>query len=114
MAELSSIPNPVPMVKPAIAEKVFDKQFCTSLEIEAHPSKAWTARFTGFPYDGTEIEQSAPLNITLEDIKALAAKDAELAQAMGMVLAVIGKYLVKCKIKNKRVVTATNIEDILL
>lgn len=113
MSELSSIPNPVPMVKPAIAEKIYDKQFCTVLEIEAHPSKEWTARFTGFPYDGTEIEKSSPLNIELKDIKALAAKDPELAQAMGMVLAVIGKYLVKCKIKNKRVVTDSNIEEIL-
>lgn len=113
MAELTNIPNPIPMVKPATEEKVFDKQFCTNLTIEAHPSKAWSARFTGIAYDGTELERSSMQIIDLKDIKALAEIDPELAQAMGLVLAVIGKYLVKCKIKGKRVVTVDNVEEIL-
>jgi len=113
MSELTSIPNPIPVVKPAVAEKIYDKQFCTQLTISADPSRPWDARFTGVAYDGTELERSSMQVIELKDLKALAAKDPELAQAMGLVLAVIGKYLVKCKIKNKRVVTDANIEEIL-
>ena len=110
---LTEIPNPVPLVKPATEEKVYDKQFCTRLEIIADPSLPWSAKILGFPFDGTGIERSEPLPIELRDLKVLAAKDPELAQAMGMVLAVIGKYLVKCKIKNKRIVTVDNVEEVL-
>lgn len=113
MSELTSIPNPIPVVKPAVPEKVFDKQFCTQLTIDADPLKPWSARFTGVAYDGTALERSSIQVIELKDLKALAVKDPELAQAMGLVLAVIGKYLVKCKIKNKKIVTVANVEEIL-
>lgn len=110
---LTDIPNPIPLTQEAVPAKVFDKQFCTQLVIDAHPSKPWTARFVGMPYDGTEISRSAPFMVELKDLKELAALDLELAQAMGGVLAVIGKYLVKCKIANEHKVTVDNIAEIL-
>lgn len=113
---LSDIPNPTPVTVPAKEEKVYDKQFCPRLEIICHPSgtgKPWTAKFTGLPYDGVEVSTTGAIQIELKDIKALAAKDAALAQALGAVLNVIGTYLVKCRLKNKRIVTVENIEEIL-
>jgi len=38
------IPNPTPVVIPATEEKIFDKQFCTKIEIDAHPSRPWAVR----------------------------------------------------------------------
>jgi hypothetical protein len=110
---MADIPNPIPQVIPAKAEKVLDKQFCTKLEITAHPNKPWSAKFVGMPYDGDLTLGTQPFMVELQDLKELAALDAELAQAMGGVLAVIGKYLVKCKIANKRIVNKDNIEEIL-
>jgi hypothetical protein len=112
---ISDIPNPLPLVIPASAEKVFDKQFCPRLEITAHPqssNKPWTAKFVGMAYDGNEMKHPA-FQVELQDLKALSLLDAELAQAMGAVLAVIGKYLVKCKVAGKHIVTVENIEEIL-
>jgi hypothetical protein len=112
---ISDIPNPNPITVPATGEKVFDKQFCPRLEITAHPAgtgKPWTAKFVGHPYDGNEIRYPS-FQVELQDLKALSLLDAELAQAMGAVLAVIGKYLVKCKMKNKHIVTVDNVEEIL-
>jgi hypothetical protein len=113
MSNISDIPNPTPLTIPATAEKVFDKQFCVKLEINAKPEHPWSAKFVGFPYNGTEIANTGMFQVELQDLKVLALKDPELAQAMGAVLAVIGKYLVKCKLKNKRQVTDANIEEIL-
>ena len=110
---MADIPNPIPQVIPAIAEKVLDKQFCTKLEITAHPGKPWSAKFVGLPYDGDLTLGTQLFIVELQDLKELAALDAELAQAMGGVLAVIGKYLVKCKIANKRTVNKDNIAEIL-
>jgi hypothetical protein len=110
---MSDIPNPIPKIVQATAEKVYDKQFCIKLEINASPDKEWTAKIVGVPFDGTDILRTEMLPIELKDLKALSALDPDLAQAMGGVLAVIGKYLVQCKIKNKRIVTASNIADIL-
>ena len=111
---MSDIPNPNPITVPATVERVYDKQFCTQLTIDATPGGEWKARFTGFPYDGTEVLRQGPFSVELQDLKALALHDPELAQAMGTVLAVVGKYLVKCKIANKRVVTVANIAEILV
>lgn len=116
MGNISDIPNPTPIKVPAKAQKVFDKQFCPRLEIIAHPassSKPWTARFTGLPYDGQDVSVHGAIQIELQDIKALAEKDPALAQALGAVLNVIGTYLVKCRLKNKRIVTVDNVEEIL-
>jgi len=113
---ISDIPNPTPVTVPAKAEKVFDKQFCPKLEILSYPAssgKPWTAKFVGMPYDGHDLATTGMIQIELQDIKALAAKDPALAQALGAVLNVIGTYLVKCRLKNKRVVTVDNVEDIL-
>ena len=113
---LSDIPNPIPVIVEAKPEKVFDKQFCPELEILSYPAnsgKPWTARFVGVPYDGNELSSEGKIQIELQDIKALAEKDPALAQALGAVLNVIGTYLVKCRLKNKRVVTVDNIEEIL-
>lgn len=112
MANLD-IPNPIPVVEEAKAAKVFDKLFCTRLIITANPSDNWQAEFTGRPYDGIEILNKDDTTVQLIDLKSLAALDLELAQAMGAVLSVIGKYLVKCKITNKYVVTTENIQEIL-
>jgi hypothetical protein len=112
---IADIPNPSPLVIPASAEKVFDKQFCPKLEITAHPAnsnKPWTAKFVGMAYDGNEMKHPA-FQVELVDLKALSLLDAELASAMASVLAVIGKYLVKCKQKNKHTVTVDNVEEIL-
>lgn len=111
---LTDIPNPNPIIVPASAQRVYDKQFCTQLTIDAHPGNEWTARFIGFPYDGVDIVRKDPVIVELKDLKALSAIDPELAQAMGAVLAIVGKYLVKCKIANKRVVTEANIAEILV
>jgi len=113
---LSDIPNPTPIVIPAKEEKIFDKQFCPKIEINAFPSgtsKPWTAKFIGQPYNGSEVSPTGMIQVELQDLKALAEKDAELAAAMGAVLALVGKYLVKCRLKNKRIVTVGNIEEIL-
>lgn len=107
------IPNPTPITQAATAEKVFDKQFCTKLEILASPNKPWSARFIGFPYDGVDILTQNGVSVELRDLKSLSAIDHELAMAMGGVLAVIGKYLVKCRVKGKYVVTTENIAEIL-
>ena len=112
---ISDIPNPNPLVVPASVEKVFDKLFCPKLEITAHPAgsnKPWSAKFVGMAYDGNQTTLPA-FQVELVDLKAISLKDMELAQAMGSVLAVIGKYLVKCKQKNKHTVTIDNVEEIL-
>lgn len=110
---MADIPNPTPIVKAAVPEKTFDKQFCTDLRIDAKPELPWNAAFVGVPFDGVEIIDDKFI-MRLKDLKALAVVDAELAQAMGAVLAVIGKYLVKGKLKNIREVTDKNIEELLL
>lgn len=107
------IPNPVPVVVPATEEKVFDKQFCIKLEIDAHPSRPWNAKFMGLPFNGTEVLDYPYLQMELQDLKQLANFDTELAQAMGGVLAVIGKYLVKGKVNGISTVNAENIADVL-
>jgi len=110
---MADIPNPNPITVPPTVERVYDKQFCTQLMIDASPGGEWKARFTGLPYDGTAVLRQDLFSVELKDLKALALLDPELAQAMGAVLAVIGKYLVKCKVANKRVVTTANIAEIL-
>lgn len=107
------IPNPIPVVVPATEEKTFDKQFCTKIEIDAHPARPWTAKFMGLPFNGTEVLDYPYFQMDLQDLKALALFDAELAAAMGGVLAVIGKYLVKGKINGISSVNAENIADVL-
>ncbi len=107
------IPNPIPVVIQAKEEKVFDKQFCIKLEIDAHPARPWTAKFMGLPFNGTEVLDYPYLQMELLDLKALALLDEELATAMGGVLAVIGKYLVKGKVNGISTVNAENIADVL-
>jgi hypothetical protein len=112
---LSDIPNPTPVIIPASEERVFDKQFCQRVEITAFPAatnKPWTTSFVGYAYDGSNIT-GAPFRIELRDLKALALMDAEIGQAMAAVLSVVGKYLVKGRIKGVNVVTVDNIEDVL-
>jgi hypothetical protein len=106
------IPNPIPLTQEAVPARVFDKQYCTELTLLAHPDRPWEVRFVGMNYDGTTIAHPA-FSVELKDLKALAEFDKELARAMGGVLSVVGKYLVKCKIANKHTVTKDNIEEIL-
>ncbi len=112
MANLD-IPNPSPIIEEAKAAKIFDKLFCTRLIINASPSDPWSAEFTGRPYDGAEVLNKDDVTVQLQDLRMLAAIDPELAQAMGAVLSVIGKYLVKCKITGKYIVSTENIQEIL-
>lgn len=107
------IPNPTPVVVPAKEEQIFDKQYCTKIEIDAHPARPWTAKFMGLPYDGVEVLDYPYFQMDLQDLKELALLDAELAQAMGGVLAVIGKYLVKGKVNGISSVNADNIAEVL-
>ena len=106
------IPNPEPFTIAAKSEQVFDKLFCTLLHISAKPNQPWDATITGAPYDGDSVDSNTWI-MRLEDLKALSALDHELAQAMGAVLAVVGKYLVKGKITKTRVVNAENIAEVL-
>ena len=113
MAELAGIPNPKPKVIEATEAKTFDQQFCISLLIQSLPNAPWTAEFIGVPYDGKEIIIDEQTGVRLEDLKALAAVDTELAQAMGAVIATVGKYLYVCKAKGIKVVGPKNIEEVL-
>lgn len=106
------IPNPEPFTVAAKQEQVFDKLFCTRLHISAKPNEPWIATFTGVPYDGDSVDDKEWI-MRLEDLKTLSALDHELAQAMGAVLAVVGKYLVKGKINKTQVVNAENIAEVL-
>jgi len=114
MSEIGYIPNPQSVTIPAQAEKVFDKQFCKNISISATPEGVWTACFDGYPYDGETLLDQGSVIVNLEDIKALAAQDPELAQVMGTVLAVVGKYLVKCRVAGQHTVTVANIAEILV
>jgi hypothetical protein len=113
MSQLSTIPNPTPIVKEAVPERVFDKQFCTQILIQAKPGEPWSAMFVGHAYDGTSIDQDDMQVVQLENLLAISQKDPHVASAMRMVLNVVGKYLVKCKMKNTPKVNADNVQEIL-
>lgn len=110
---MADIPNPIPTVIPAKPEKVYDKQYCLQVVIDAKPATAWKARLVGAPYDG-DVSTLPPNNfVELVDLKALALADEDLAAALQNVMTVVGKYLVKAKVKNVKQVTPENVADIL-
>ena len=104
------IPNPNPISIPA---KVYDKQYIPMTVIKAEPNKPWDCMFQAVSFDGDASVLGDAFSIQLKDVKALAAIDTSIDQAMGAMLAVLGKYAVLCKAKNVHTVTAANIADVL-
>ncbi len=100
------IPNPNPTTIP---EKVYDKQYIPTTTISAEPNQPWNCSFIAVSFDGNEAVLNDQFIVTLKDVKGLAAVDADIATAMGAMLAVLGKYAVLCKVANVSEVTLENI-----
>lgn len=107
------IPNPIPVIKPAVAEKNYNEIYNTKLTVDSLPDVPWNAMFVGQSYDGDESVLDDKFPVMLRDLKAIAVLDPELGEAMTATLAVIGKYLVKCKQKNIRTITPENVLEVL-
>ena len=107
------IPNPSPVTIPAVSQKVYDKLYVPHTTISAKPNQPWNCVFTSVSYDGDNAILDDNYQIQLRDIKALAAIDSDIAQAMGAMLAVLGKYAVLCKAAGVKKVDVTNIAALL-
>jgi len=104
------IPNPNPITVP---QKVYDKQYIPTTTISAEPNQPWNCSFIAVSFDGNEAVLNDQFIVTLKDVKGLAAVDADIATAMGAMLAVLGKYAVICKASGVQEVNVENIAALL-
>lgn len=103
------IPNPVPVVKEAIPEKIFDKIYIPYTEILAVPNAPWICMIETVPFDGDSETLPIKFNVKIEDIKACAALVPELATALNAMLTALATVAVAAKATNTKVITPQNI-----
>lgn len=107
------IPNPVPVVKPAVPAKTFDKIYIPRTEINALPNQPWNCKIVIAPFDGDAEILKQFEQIEIKDIKACAALSPALAAAMAAMLDALGTIAVAAKASNKKTITPENIVSVL-
>lgn len=103
------IPNPVPVVKPAIPEKVFDKIYIPKTEILAAPNKPWNCKIETVPFDGDAETLRQIFPVEIKDIKACAALVPELNAALNAMLTALATVATAATATNTRTITPENI-----
>lgn len=107
------IPNPIPKVVPAIAEKVYGQQYIVETVIEAFPEKPWNVTIDSRPFDGEASVINEQFLIQLKDVKACALLVPQMAEAMAKMIEALGLIAVAARATNVKVINPTNIVQVL-